>query len=176
MILYNIPNVDIGSMAMVCDLENISFGKYNVIDDFVYICLGKGMKIGNNVHISAFSTITGGEYCTLGDFSTISVGSHILTGSDDFVGWGFGNPTTSMRFRNVKRAPVFIGKFARIGANSIIMPGVTIGVGSTVGANSVVTKDLEPWGVYLGNKRIKNRDKEGVLKKYDEYLEFMSKK
>jgi len=171
-----IPNVDIGMSTIVYDLNDIKFGKYVIIDEMVYICLGKGMSIGNNVHISAFSTITGNEYCTLGDFVTISVGSHLLTGSDDFIGSGFGNPTTPDRFRKVTAKPIIIEKFSRIGANSVIMPGVIIGIGSTVGANSVVTKNLDPWGVYIGNKRIKDRDEKGIIKSYNKYIEYMKER
>lgn len=58
-----------------------------------------------------------------------------------------------------------------IGGNSVILPGVTIGEGASVGAGSVVTKDLEPWGVYVGNKRIGWRNKEEVLKNYKKFLE-----
>ena len=43
------------------------------------------------------------------------------------------------------------------------MPGVTIGEGAGVGANSVVTRDLEPWGVYIGNRRYRERNREAVL-------------
>jgi galactoside O-acetyltransferase len=39
-----------------------------------------------------------------------------------------------------------------------------------VGANSTITKDLEPWGVYIGNKRVRERNKEEVLKNYDKFL------
>ena len=46
------------------------------------------------------------------------------------------------------------------------MPGVTLGEGSVVGANSVVTKNTEPWTVYYGSpaKPVRKRDKETVLK------------
>ncbi|MGP1561123.1 MAG: acyltransferase [Helicobacteraceae bacterium] len=37
-----------------------------------------------------------------------------------------------------------------IGANAVILPGVTIGKSSIVGAGSVVTKDLAPFGIYAG--------------------------
>ena len=37
-----------------------------------------------------------------------------------------------------------------ISAGAIILPGVTIGEGSIVGANSVVTKDVEPWTIVMG--------------------------
>ncbi len=38
-------------------------------------------------------------------------------------------------------------------------PGVTIGEGTVVGSGSIVTRDLEPWGVYMGSpaRRVKDR-------------------
>jgi dTDP-4-amino-4,6-dideoxy-D-glucose acyltransferase len=45
------------------------------------------------------------------------------------------------------------------------MPGVTLAEGSVVGSNSVLTKDTEPWTIYVGNpaKPIKIRDNETIL-------------
>ena len=50
---------------------------------------------------------------------------------------------------------------AYIGANAVIMPGVKIGKGAVVGANSLVTNNCKPWGIYFGNpaKRIGEREK-----------------
>ncbi|MCR5303076.1 MAG: acyltransferase, partial [Lachnospiraceae bacterium] len=50
---------------------------------------------------------------------------------------------------------------AYIGANCTLLPGVTIGEGAVVGANALVTKDLEPWGIYVGSpaKKIGEREK-----------------
>ena len=52
-----------------------------------------------------------------------------------------------------------MGKHVIIGTNSTILPNVTIDEGSSVGAHSLVTKDLESWGVYVGTpvKRIRER-------------------
>ena len=44
-----------------------------------------------------------------------------------------------------------IGKFCQIGARSIIMPGITIGDHSIIGAGSVVTKDIPPNSIAVGN-------------------------
>ena len=46
------------------------------------------------------------------------------------------------------------------------MPGITLAEGSVVGANSVLTRDTEPWGIYAGSpaKRIRDRDYELILK------------
>ncbi len=154
----------------IVGIEQIEFGTNVIIDDFVLIYARKMIKIGNHVHIACFASITGGGMVDIGDFSAISQGCRILTGTDDFKEWGFGNSTVAEEYRNVKRAPIKIGRFCIIGANSVVLPGVTIGEGATVGACSVVTKDLQPWGVYIGNRRIKDRDREAVLKTYERYL------
>jgi len=167
---YDIENVKTFEFTKIIGLKNIKFGKNIIIDDFTLIYATAPMKIGNYVHIGSFTSITGGAELSLDDFVAISQGCRILTGTDDFVDWGFGNSTIEEKYRNTKRESVKIGKFCIVGANSVILPGVTIGEGTTVGAGSVVTKDLEPWGIYIGNKRIKERNKDKVLKNYHRFL------
>ncbi|MBX9253314.1 acyltransferase [Desmonostoc muscorum CCALA 125] len=167
---YNIPSVTTFEYTKIIGLENIEFGKNIIIDDFVFIHAKKPIKIGNNVHIASFTSITGGETLVMEDFTALSSGVRVFTGSDDFKEWGFGNSTIDEKYRNTKRAPVFIRKFCIIGSNSIILPGVTIGEGASVGAGSVITKNLEPWGIYLGNRKLGERDKAGVLENYKRYL------
>ena len=167
---YNIDGVKTFEFTKIIGIEHIEFGKNIIIDDFTLIYATAPIKIGNYVHIACFTSITGGAELTVGDFVAISQGCRILTGTDDFVHGGFGNSTIDEKYRNTKRAPVTIGKYSIIGANSVVLPGVTIGEGATVGAGSVVTKDLEPWGVYIGNKRIKDRNKVEVLNNYHQFL------
>ena len=168
---YNIPGVKTFEYTKIIGLENIEFGTNIIIDDFTLIYATAPVKIGNNVHIASFSSITGGAELIIEDFVAVSQGVRILTGTDDFVNWGFGNSTIPEKYRNTKRLPVKIGKFCIVGANSVVMPGVTIGEGAMVGANSVITKDLDPWGVYIENgKKLKDRDKDAVLKNYEKFL------
>ena len=47
---------------------------------------------------------------------------------------------------------------------------MNIGEGVSVGAGSVVTKDLAPWGIYIGNSRVGERNKLAVLENYKSYL------
>ena len=163
-------NIKIYPQAKIINKQNISFGNNIIIDDFVFIYALERIVIGNNVHIACFSSITGGEKIEISDFSAISQGCRILSGTDDFVSWGMGNSTIPEKYRNTKRAPIKIGKFCIIGANSVVLPGVTIGEGATVGACSVVNKALAPWRVYNGNRMVRKRDKGGVLKNYQKYL------
>lgn len=46
---------------------------------------------------------------------------------------------------------VRIGRFARIGANATLLPGVVIGRGALIGAGAIVTKDVAPDTVVVGN-------------------------
>jgi acetyltransferase-like isoleucine patch superfamily enzyme len=167
---YKIPYVKTFEYTKIIGLENIEFGKNIIIDDFVLIYAKEKIKIGNFVHIASFSSISGGGGLVMEDFSGLSSGCRIVTGSDDFKEWGFGNPTVANEYRNSKVGKIFIGKFAIIGANSTILPNVNIGEGVSVAANSLITRDLEDWCIYVGNKKVGERNKEEVLKNYERFL------
>lgn len=167
---YNIPYVKTFEYTKIIGIESIEFGKNIIIDDFVLIYAKEKIKIGNFVHIASFSSISGGGELVMEDFSGLASGCRIVTGSDDFKEWGFGNPTVANQFRNSKVGKVYIGKFAIIGTNSTILPDVNIGEGASVAANSLITKDLEPWSIYVGNKKVGERNKEEVLKNYESFL------
>ncbi len=67
-------------------------------------------------------------------------------------------------FKGSKFGPITIRDNSFVGVNSIIMPYVTIGPNSIVGAGSVVTKDVPPNTVYAGNPA-------KFISTYEEYLE-----
>jgi acetyltransferase-like isoleucine patch superfamily enzyme len=167
---YKIPGVQTFEFTKIIGLENIDFGKNIIIDDFVLIYAKENIKIGSFVHISSFTSISGGGLFEMGDFSGLSSGCRIITGSDDYKEWGFGNPTVNEKFRNCKTGSVRLGNFSIVGANSVILPNVDVGEGVTVGAGSVVSKNLEPWGIYIGNRKVGERDKEAVLANYHKFL------
>lgn len=52
-----------------------------------------------------------------------------------------------------------------IGYGTTVLSGVTIGKGAIVGANSIVTKDIPPYAIYVGNKVIKYRFEDEVIEK-----------
>jgi acetyltransferase-like isoleucine patch superfamily enzyme len=162
-------NVKIFDTAKIIGIDKITFGEYIIIDDYVMLYAKKSIKIGSFVHIGCFSYVC--SDVEFHDYSTLSSGVKIFSTSDDYTNFGFGNSTISDIYRNLKSEKVVLEKFAIVGANSVILPGVTIGEGASVGANSVVTRDLAPWGVYIGNRRIKDRDQKGVLENYQRFLE-----
>ena len=168
---YAISDVKTFEYTKIIGLENIKFGNHIIIDDFVLIYAKEHITIGDYVHIASFTSISGGGELIMEDFSGLASGCRIITGSDDFKEWGFGNPSIETEYRNVTIGKIKIEKFAIIGANSVILPNVTIGEGVAVAAGSIVSKSLAPWGIYVGNKRVGERNQEEVLKNYKKFLE-----
>lgn len=151
--------------------HNVSFGNHVAIDMGVY--LSTSADIGDYVHIAPYACIIGGPDSNLimHEFSGISAGSKILCGSDDFTK-GMMNPQIPIEYRSPKITTVTFEKFSCVGVNCVVMPGITISEGSVVGSNSVVTKNTEPWTVYVGNPAvpIKIREKEIILKNANKLL------
>lgn len=154
--------VKISKNASIFGLQNISLDDDIRIDDHVMIVAPTGsLKVGRYVHIGAgcFLGCTGG--ITLSDFSGLSQGVRIYSCTDDYSGQALTNPTVPRELLNLTIAPVHIGRHVIVGSGTVILPGVSIGDGSSVGALSLVTKSLEEWGVHFGSpaKRLKARSK-----------------
>ena len=146
----------------------IEFGDPVWIDDFVLIVAQRKIKIGNYVHVAAFTSITGDGELEIGDFCGLSYGTRILLNNDDFLGeFGLNNPTVPKWARGKIKGDLktVFGKHVLTGPNCVFMPGITIGEGCAIGANSFVKKDCEPWGIYGGTpaRRIKERRKDIIL-------------
>jgi galactoside O-acetyltransferase len=144
----------------------VSVGDHVAIDSGVYITTEA--EIGDYTHISPYVTVIGGAKSKLvvGDFATIATGVRIIAGSDKFLGEGFTSVTAPEQYRDdVEFSTVNIGKFAGIGTNVVIMPGVTIAEGCVIGACSLVTKNTEPWTIYMGipARPVKARKKDKML-------------
>ncbi|WP_173391151.1 acyltransferase [Pararhodospirillum photometricum] len=153
-------NVKIAKNSTIIGLNNIEIGSNVRIDGNVVISSYSGyISIGNYIHIGSGCYIGCSGGVTLSDFSGLSQDVKIYSSSDDYSGKSLTNPTVPHNYLNVKVAHVFLGKHVIIGSGSVILPGVSIEDGSSVGALSLVSKSLEGWGVYAGApaKKIKKR-------------------
>jgi len=160
-------NVRISRKASLYSVNEIQVGDNSRVDDFCIIS-GK-VVIGRYVHLAAYSSIFAPILVRLEDFSGLSARVSVYSGSDHYFSDSLMNPTVPERYRNVVKGRVVIGRFATIGAGSIVLPGVAIGEGCTVGALSLVNKDLDAWWLYAGNpiRRLVARKHE----KIEEYIE-----
>ncbi|MFO1492096.1 MAG: acyltransferase [Kiritimatiellia bacterium] len=94
----------------------------------------EGLTLGSHTDIGAFTYINARHGVTLGD--EVQIGSHCSIYSVSTI--------------DDKRGPVTLGRNARVGAHSVIMPGVTIGENAVVGAMSFVNADIPPDTVACG--------------------------
>ena len=126
---------------------------------------GRKTNIGSFVHIASFTSITGGGVFVMEDFTAIASGTKVFTGTDDYTGKCMTNPTVPHPYRMATRSFVCIKKHAIVGANTVILPGVTIGEGASVGANSLITKDCKPWTIYIGTpaKPLRERTQKHIM-------------
>ena len=99
------------------------------------------------------------------DFAGLSGGVRVYTGDEDYLGGCLTGPTVPSPYRCLVRSCVRIGKHAIVGSNTVILPGVEIGEGAAIGANSLVPKSCDPWTVYFGSpaRPIKRRQNEKIL-------------
>lgn len=156
-------NIKIAKNCTIISPENIEIGNNVRIDGYCTITAsGEGwLTIGSHVHIGGHSTIIAGGGILMNDFSGISQGVRIYSTTDDYSGNNLTNPTVKKKYTGVIKGTVTLGRHVIIGSGTVILPKVSIGDGSSVGALSLVNKSLDSWGIYFGipAKRIKSRSK-----------------
>lgn len=129
--------------------ENVSVGNPFICD------YGRNIHIGNNVSVNM--------NCTFVDCNKITIGNNVLIASNVQIytaahpvelsdrltpDW---NPESEEYFCRTFALPVTIEDNCWIGGGVIILPGVKIGRGCVIGAGSVVTKNIPPDSLAVGN-------------------------
>lgn len=141
-------NVKISRFSRFYSPEKIQIGSNVRIDDF---CLFSGtIELGNYIHISAYCALYGRFGIVMEDYTGLSPRCTVFSASDDFSGEYLMGPMVDSKLTNVKGGKVLFKKYSQMGAGSIVMPGVTVNEGAVTGAMSLVTKNLESWGIYVG--------------------------
>lgn len=138
------------TMLDLCKRKFKYFGDYAEFRPCAYAACCSEISIGQRVIIRPGSML----------FAD-SVGGEIVIEDDVMLGCGVHIYVNNHRFDNPQKAiidqdyypskSVFLKKGCWIGANAIILPGVTIGENSVVGAGSIVTKDIPDRVVAVGN-------------------------
>lgn len=124
------------------------------IEDFAVVNNGAGdVRIGEGSRVGVGSVVVGpvdiGRYVFLGQHVSIQGLIH-----------GYEDVTQDPNLQPLMLRPVKVGDYTHLGTNSTIMAGVTIGERCQIGAGSVVTKDIPPYTVAVGNPA-------RIVKRYD---------
>jgi len=150
--------------------KNTFLEGYNRLGKFVDIrssSLGYGSYISDNSNLTKTKI---GRFCSIAPNVRVRIGRHP---SREFVSThpAFFSTRKHMLFSFVKENKfeefkllkdgysVVIGNDVWIGSDVIILEGVTIGDGAIVGAGCVISKDVEPYSIYVGNPMKKTRDR-----------------
>lgn len=111
----------------------------------------KSISVGDDVFLGVRPTLMASE-------STITIGNHVMFGPEVMIIGGRHNTTVIGQFMtdvHVKLPEddlgVVIDDDVWIGSRAIVLRGVRIGRGAIIGAGSVVTKDIPPYALALGN-------------------------
>ena len=105
------------------------------------VTLGPGVEVYNPANFK------------LGHHTIISQNAYLCGATHDF---------NSADFDYIAK-PIVAGPYAWVCARAIVLPGVTLGDGSVLGAGSVASKDLDSWAVYAGNPAVKVSDRNKFL-------------
>lgn len=124
--------------------RKFSLGKYSVVEDFSCLNNAVGdLTIGDYTRVGLRNTIIG----------PVSIGNHVNLAQNITVtglNHNFEDVHIPIDEQGVSTSPVIIEDDVWIGANAVILPGVTIGKHSVVAAGSVVNRSIPPYSVCAG--------------------------
>ena len=129
---------------------------------------GKNVHLGKNVYFNFNATMVDDTHIYIGDYTMLGPNVVIATAGHPIL--------PELREKALQfNLPVHIGKNCWLGAGVIVLPGVTIGDNTVIGAGSVVTKDIPANVVAVGNpcrvlREIDDHDKEFYYK--DKRIEY----
>ena len=121
-----------------------SCGRHVNIEHGAFFASGRELELGDNSGLGLNCRVTG----------PVTIGRDVMMGPNvTIVTQNHETADTSipMRLQTAPKHPVRVGDDVWIGANVIILPGVTVGSGAILAAGAVVTKDVPDWAVVGGN-------------------------
>ena len=130
-------------------IGDIEIGENTRIDGNVTI--SGNVKIARNCHIATGANLFGANGITIGDHCGISAGCQLFTGTDDPDSGRLALHAENELSRSARTGPINIADYVTIGANSVVMPNVSIGAGVMVGSLSFVKHPLSAGYIYGGN-------------------------
>jgi len=152
-------NVTVGNNVIIGDYTKIMPGT-RLGDDTIlmdYVKLMHGTKVGNNCKLDDYVNTSG--YVEIGNNVRIKrcsmIGQAVKIEDDVWIGSAVS--TTRIKYPKIINEEedyeewIIIKSCAMIGSRALLLAGVTIGEGAVVAAGAVITKDCEPWGVYIGH-------------------------
>ena len=161
-------NIQIDRDARFIGANHIHLESDIRIDSNVIITAGPGeVKISSGVHVAHGSKLLGTAGIDIGKGAGVSSNCSIFSASDNYSSGHLANPMSDPKTRNVTTKHVTLGEYSIIGSTSVVLPGVVIGFGASIGALTLVHRNVPAGMVVSGNpmRKVGNRDL-SVLKNF----------
>ena len=165
-------NIKIYDLAKICNPQWAEIDDGCMIFDYAFLDARGGLKIGKCSIFAWHCLIEGGGHIQIGDRVLIGPGGKLLGSPYNYHGVYVSQALPEEAF-SINLGNITIGNDAYICAGAVVLPGVTIGEGAVVGANSVVDRDLKPWTIYHGNPVKKVGERERPTEEHRKIIESM---
>ena len=153
-------NVRISKDCLIKGVKNISIKDNVRIDSYTSIIANAGsLKIGNDVHIGGHGHLLCAGNLIIGNKCTLSQNVKVYSQTDDYSGKFSHGLLDKDKKKNYIKGKVKIGSGTIIGSGTVILPGVSIKDETSIGALSLVNKDINEVGIYGGIPCKKIKDK-----------------
>ena len=165
-------NIKIYDLAKICNPQWAEIDDGCMIFDYAFLDARGGLKIGKCSIFAWHCLIEGGGHIQIGDRVLSGPGAKLLGSPYNYHGVYVSQALPEEAF-SINLGNITIGNDAYICAGAVVLPGVTIGEGAVVGANSVVDRDLKPWTIYHGNPVKKVGERERPTEEHRKIIESM---
>jgi galactoside O-acetyltransferase len=152
-------NIHVSDACKIYNPSNLILHDNIRIDDFTILSAKGVIELFNYVHIASHCQLSSSTRIECHDFTGIASGSKLFGSTDDYGGAYLTSPTVPIRYANVKTGDIILNDHVILGSNTIVLPGVNFGEGTSVGAMSLITKSTDPWGIYTGIPARKLRER-----------------
>ena len=156
------PNVFIDENVTLGHPGNYTLREFCYIDKNVTI-MSDCCTIGRRVHIAPNNFVSGGGSFKIDDYAGIATGCNIITATAILDGGArCSGPMASPNQMKLLSSGVQIGKDAFVCSGVTLLNGVVVAPGSVVGAGVILGSSTDPWGVYVGSRPFKLKEREVV--------------
>ena len=133
-----------------------SFGRYCEVGARTKVAESAFGDYSYVVNDSDIIYTTLGKFCSIAAHTRINPGNHplgrVMLSHVSYRSSAYGLGPDEAGFFDWRRSsPVTLGHDVWIGHGAVVLPGLSIGTGAAVGAGSIVTKDVPPFAVVVGN-------------------------
>ena len=145
-------NVQIHRSVAFFNAKQLFIGSHVRIDCFCLLSAGvEGIYLQDYIHIAAGTQLFGGGgKIIIESFANLSSRVSLFTSNDDYKEGYLTNPMIPLQYKKVFNGSITLRKHAIVGCGSVLLPGVEVGLGGSVGALSLVKQSVPSFAIVGG--------------------------